>query len=159
MATNTLKPATRTTQGSITYGQAAAYGAVGGLIGGMIFGMMMSMLDMIKMVAMMADSESIVDGWGLHLGISVFIGVTFGLLARKVLTSWGAGIAAAVGYGVFWWVLGALILMPARLGMPTFAFNTMAWQSLMGHMVFGLILGAVTVAIARRSLASSGASN
>ncbi len=56
-----------------------------------------------------------------------------------------------IGYGIFWWILGALVLMPTKLGMPIFAINTVAWQSLMGHMVFGLVMGAVAVALARQS--------
>jgi len=41
-------------------------------------------------------------------------------------------------------------LMPARLGMDVFMFNTMAWQSLMGHVIYGLLLGAVYALVAPR---------
>jgi hypothetical protein len=33
--------------------------------------------------------------------------------------------------------------MPLWLGMTAFQFNTMAWQSLMGHLIYGLLLGLV----------------
>ena len=39
--------------------------------------------------------------------------------------------------------VSALLIMPAKLGMPTFTFNTTAWQSLMGHLIYGLVLGIV----------------
>jgi uncharacterized membrane protein YagU involved in acid resistance len=55
-----------------------------------------------------------------------------------------------LGYGVVWWVLGALIIMPAQLGMPVFMFNATAWQSLMGHLIYGLALGLVFAGLARR---------
>jgi len=55
-----------------------------------------------------------------------------------------------MGYGVIWWVLGALILMPAKLGMGVFTFNTMAWQSLMGHLIYGALLGAAYAMILPR---------
>lgn len=132
-------------------GQAIAYGALGGMVGGMVFGMMMSMLGMIQSVAMLVGSEALIVGWAAHMAISVFIGATFGVIAKSQLANWGVGIGIGVAYGVFWWVLGALILMPAKMGMPVFQFDTMAWQSLMGHMVFGLVMGAVAVALARQS--------
>jgi len=56
-----------------------------------------------------------------------------------------------LGYGLVWWVLGALLLMPARLGMDVFVFDTTAWQSLMGHLIYGLFLGLVFAALTRRS--------
>lgn len=149
--TTATKPQNSTTSYGADVGRSVAYGALGGLVGGVIFGMMMSMLGMIQMVAMLVGSEALIVGWGLHLAISVFIGATFGLIAKTQLTNWGAGIGLGIGYGVFWWILGALILMPAKMGMPVFALNTMAWQSLMGHMVFGLVMGVVAVALTRQS--------
>jgi hypothetical protein len=130
-------------------GRRAAAGALGGLLGGLAFGVMMQMMDMLPMVAMMVGSESVIVGWGVHLAISVTLGIGFGLVSVRGFGSWGRGIATGVGYGVVWWVLGALLAMPARLGMPVFALDTMAWQSLMGHMVFGAILGAGAVAVVR----------
>jgi uncharacterized membrane-anchored protein YhcB (DUF1043 family) len=40
--------------------------------------------------------------------------------------------------------------MPARLGMGVFTFNTMAWLSLVGHLVYGLALGIVFALLSRR---------
>ncbi len=127
----------------------ATAGALGGLVGGIAFGLLMQMMDMIGMVAMMVDSDSIAVGWALHLAISVALGIGFGVVSVRGLDSWGTGIGMGVGYGIIWWVLGALLLMPTRLGMPTFVVDTMAWQSLMGHVIFGALLGAVTVAVIR----------
>ena len=56
-----------------------------------------------------------------------------------------------------WWILGGLILMPVFLGMPAFAplmmpeMQTVAMGSLMGHLIYGLILGATYVAMVRRT--------
>ncbi|WP_298585618.1 hypothetical protein [uncultured Kocuria sp.] len=46
-------------------------------------------------------------------------------------------------------VLEALILMPLMLGMPLFVVDTMALFSLMGHLVYGLILGLIAVRVLR----------
>ena len=48
-------------------------------------------------------------------------------------------------------MLGALVLMPARLGMDLFMINEMTLRSLMGHVVFGILLGAVVAVLARRT--------
>ncbi len=125
-------------------------GAVGGLAGGLVFGAMMQMMDMIPMVAMLVGSNLVAVGWLVHLGISAVLGAGFGLVAGRLLGGWASGIVGGAAYGVLWWVLGALIAMPARLGMPLFTLDTMAWKSLMGHVIFGVILGAVAVALARR---------
>lgn len=61
----------------------------------------------------------------------------------------------AGNYGGIWWILGGLILMPVLLGMPAFAplmmpeMRGVALGSLMGHLMFGLILGGVYVPLAR----------
>ena len=125
-------------------------GIVGGLVGGVMFGILMQMMDMIPMVAMLVGSEAVAVGWVVHLAISAFIGATFAVLFGRYATSVGISTAIGIGYGVVWWVLGGLILMPAKLGMDLFMFNTMAWQSLMGHMIYGLLLGAVYGLLAPR---------
>ncbi|MBA3799226.1 MAG: hypothetical protein H0X18_09065, partial [Geodermatophilaceae bacterium] len=69
-----------------------------------------------------------------------------GSLAKTLIPSALIGMA----YGVVWWVLGALLIMPAQLGMPVFVLNTTAWQSLMGHLLYGLVLGVVFSQLVRR---------
>ncbi len=137
------------TTSSISVGR-VVNGVVGGLVGGVLFGILMQMMDMIAMVAMLVDSTSPVVGWLVHLTISALIGASFAVLLGGLATGWGKAAALGMGYGVVWWVLGALLLMPARLGMDVFVVNTMAWQSLVGHLIYGLALGLVFAALTRR---------
>jgi len=55
------------------------------------------------------------------------------------------GIASGVSYGILWWLLGPLTLMPlAMMGVGVnwnVAAMAQAFQSLVGHVVFGVILG------------------
>ena len=128
----------------------ATYGAGGGLAGGVIFGLLMQTMDMIPMVAQLVGSTSSAVGWLVHLAIAVFLGVSFAVLLGRAAGSLARAVALGIGYGVFWWVLGALLLMPARLGMPVFELSTTAWQSLIGHIMFGLSLGLVYGLLTRR---------
>ncbi len=136
---------TSTTQaGGRNLTQGIVPGIIGGLIGGVVFGMLMAMMGMLPMVAMLVRSENSIVGFAVHIVISAGIGASFGVLLQfvhihgRLLTT----IAGAV-YGMVWWVLGALTLMPLMLGMNQMVFVIGAdqWISLMGHVIYGAILG------------------
>jgi hypothetical protein len=80
----------------------------------------------------------------------------FGWFLGIRIGGWARGIGWGAAYGVLWWVLGGLILMPRFLGMPAFAplempmMRPVAFASLLGHVIFGVILGAAFVALRRR---------
>ena len=140
-------------------------GIVGGLIAGVVFGMMMQMMTaptpegkempMMQMVAMVVRSQSMFVGWIYHLFNSAVIGAIFGWVLGNRAGSYGPGLGWGAAYGIFWWVLGAQILMPIFLGMSPFAsimmppMRMVALGSLVGHLVFGLILGAAFVWLSR----------
>ena len=132
-----------TTPATVALPARLAAGVGGGLVGGVMFGILMQMMNMIGMVAMLVGSKAVAIGWLVHLAISVFIGATYALLFARRATGLLPAAVIGMGYGVVWWVLGALLIMPAKLGMPTFRFHTTAWQSLMGHLIYGLVLGIV----------------
>jgi len=48
-------------------------------------------------------------------------------------------------------VVGPLLLMPAKLGMPLGQINATALQSLMGHVLYGVILGLIAARLRRRT--------
>lgn len=146
-------------------------GIVGGLVAGVVFGVMMQMMNaptpegasmpMMMMVAKVVRSESLAVGWLYHLFNSAVIGAIFGWLFGDRARTWGAGLGWGALYGVAWWVVGAQILMPILLGMPAFAplmmppMRMVAMGSLLGHLIFGLILGATFVWIERQWAARS----
>jgi hypothetical protein len=116
-------------------------GVVGGLLGGFVFGLMMMMMGMMPMIASLMGSESTAIGWILHLLISLFIGVTFALVFGDHSLSYGVGLLWGIGYGIGWWVLGPLLIMPALMGMPLFMLNSMTLMSLVGHIIYGALAG------------------
>jgi uncharacterized membrane protein YagU involved in acid resistance len=118
-------------------------GVVGGLVGGVLFGVMMQMMGMLGMVAGLVGQDGAAVGWVVHLVISVLFGLGYAVTIGPRSTSWGRALGLGAVYGVIWWVLGALIVMPAILGMPVLQVGTPQVQSLVGHIVYGLALGGV----------------
>ncbi|WP_407319222.1 hypothetical protein UQW22_02255 [Isoptericola halotolerans] len=136
----------------------AANGALAGLIGGMVFGMLMAMMGMLPMVAGLAGSENAVVGLGVHLVNSAVIGAIFGLVAWGTADKLWPVLGAGMVYGIVWWVLGALILMPLWLSVTMdpmmrdmiFTVGSDQWMSLMGHVIFGLVTALVLFGLKRR---------
>ena len=149
MATTTGQQHDAAVSGTHTPTDGIVAGVAGGAAGGMVFGMMMQMMGRMPMVASLAGSNSVAIGWATHLAISMVLGAGFGLLLGGRRLTIGTALASGGVYGMVWWVLGALILMPLRLGMPVIHLDAMAWQSLMGHLMFGMVLGLVARALGR----------
>jgi hypothetical protein len=132
-------------------------GVVGGLIAGVVFGMMMTVMRaptphggsvrVITMIATIVGSTSVTVGWLYHLVNSAVIGGLFGLLLGTRIARGGNVLVLGAVYGLVWWMVGGLVLMPLLLGMPPFApllmppMRMLGAGSMMGHAIFGLILG------------------
>lgn len=130
-------------------------GIAGGLAGGILFGLMMQMGGMLGMVAGLVGQEGAGAGWVVHLAISVLFGLGYGLVLGPLSRSWGHAAALGLLYGVVWWVLGALLIMPAWMDMAVFQVGEAQLQSLAGHLVYGLALGLVFHALAQGLAARS----
>ena len=122
------------------------HGLYGGLAGGAVFGIMMGVMGMLPMICSLVGAPSPLAGFVVHMAISAGIGATFsiGLYVTGLRASAGLGLA----YGLVWWVLGPLTLMPLFMGMGlgvnwTVAAMSQALPSLVGHLVFGTVLGVV----------------
>ncbi len=136
-------------------------GIIAGLIAGVVFGIMMTVMHaptpdggsmpLMGMVAKVVGSTSLAVGWIYHLVNSAVIGGLFGWILGSRIGGYGSAAGWGAGYGMVWWILGGLILMPMFLGMPAFAplqmpmMRPVAFASLMGHVIFGVILGAAFV--------------
>jgi len=121
-------------------------GVLGGLAGGVVFGMMMGMMGMLPMIGAMAGYPSALFGMGVHLVISAFIGGTFAVLFGGKINGSANGLGFGLGYGAVWWFLGPLTLMPLMMGMGVnwnLAAATQMLPSLMGHLIYGALLGGV----------------
>lgn len=125
----------------------AGSGALAGIAGGIVYGVLLVMMGMLPVVAMLVDSESAVVGGLVHLVISAGLGALFSVVVPA--TKLGALLGAGAVYGLVWWVLGPLVILPVWLGMPPFGIDTGAWMILLGHVIYGLFTAAVLFGIRR----------
>ncbi len=120
------------------------HGVYGGLAGGAVFGVMMAMMGMLPMIGNMVGIPSVWVGFLVHLVISATIGGSFAVLLSA--SGLRGGVGSGLVYGVTWWVLGPLTVMPFFMGMGlgvnwNVAAMSAAMPSLVGHLIFGAILG------------------
>lgn len=125
-------------------------GILASLAGGVVFGLMMQMMGSIPMIAGLVGSQSVAVGWVVHLVISAIFGVTWLLFSGP-----DGGYLRGLIYGAVLWVLGPLLVMPAMMGMGLFMINQMTSINLVGHLVYGLVVGLTFKPLLRSGLAGS----
>lgn len=133
-------------------------GIVGGLAGGLVFGVMMGMMGMLPMIGKMVGLPTAVAGFAVHLAISAAIGASFAVIGGWLVHGLHSGLVFGLLYGSLWWFLGPLTLMPLFMGMGLGVNWNLAaagnmLPSLMGHMLFGVVLGFTFHWLSRRSRA------
>ena len=127
-------------------------GAAAGVVAGIPLGIIMhvrdadpAMMPGIKVIDLVGDlisDPSTGLGWLIHLFNSALFGVIFVLLFSRWLARRGPAMVLGLLYGLAWWVVGALWIMPAWLGMDDMVFEVgdNQWWSLVGHLIYGLLL-------------------
>ncbi len=124
--------------------RAVCAGAVAGLLGGWAFAQWMKHVDHFSEIAGLVHSSSSATGMLLHFVIATIIGISFGLLFQRDLHGDGSSMVWGIAYGMLWWFIGPLTLMPMWLGKPldwSRQQGGMLFGSLMGHIVYGFLLG------------------
>jgi hypothetical protein len=96
----------------VPWAQRLLAGIIGGVVGGLAFGALMAMMGMLPMVASIVGSKSAVVGFLYHMFNSVVIGALFRLILGGLSHTFARGATFGLLYGVMWWVLGPMILMP-----------------------------------------------
>ena len=132
--------------------RALLVGGAAGLAGGWAFGVWMGQENVFPLIAGLVGSESALVGRSLHYLIATTIGVGFGVLFQRDARGFGSSLAWGMAYGLFWWFLGGLTLLPLLLGEPvTWTAPAASEQigSLVGHVVYGLFLGLLYSALDR----------
>src|ERR1700741_1863892 len=125
-------------------GRAIVAGGLAGTLGGVVFGHWMSEGDFFPLVAGFGELHSHTATMTLHFGIAMVIGATFGMLFQRDIRGYGSSMGWGLGYGIFWWFLGQLTLLPVAARIPldwSAEHGSELFGALVGHILYGLILG------------------
>jgi uncharacterized membrane protein YagU involved in acid resistance len=144
----------RPTQGRARFSlpRALVVGGLAGVVGGWAFGKWMAQVGFFPLIAGLVGSNSAMVGATLHFGIAVVIGASFGLLFQRDVRGFGSCLGWGLAYGILWWFLGPLTLLPILRGdLPDWSYQQggALFGSLVGHVIYGLLLGLVYAALDR----------
>lgn len=132
--------------------RALVVGGVAGVVGGWAFSKWMAQANFFPLIAGLVNSDSLMVGVALHFAIAVAIGMSFGLLFQRDIRGFGSSLGWGLAYGIFWWFLGPLTLLPLLDGrLPDWSYEQGAalFGSLVGHVVYGLLVGLVYAVLDR----------
>jgi len=116
------------------------WGALAGLVGGLVSIPVMAATGILPKIAGLDSSFGGVRGILIHLAVSVGIGMTYGLLFRNEASSIGLGVPWGFLFGLIWWYVGPLTLLPLTLtGVYDWRASAASalLPSLIGHLIYG----------------------
>jgi hypothetical protein len=135
--------------------QSLVWGAVAGFAGGVVSSPIMLKTGVLTKVAGLDTGLSNWHGLLVHLLVSTAIGMTFGLLFRNESTNLSAGVAWGWLFGLIWWYLGPMTLLPLILtGVCDWSTDAASalLPSLIGHLVFGAVTACIFLVLQNRYL-------
>jgi len=133
--------------------QSLGWGALAGFAGGIVSSPIMLQTGVLSKVAGIDTSLTNLHGLALHLLVSASIGMSFGLLFRNESPNLGSGIAWGWLFGLMWWYLGPLTLLPLMLtGVCDWSTDAASalLPSLIGHLIFGAVTAYVFLRLENR---------
>jgi hypothetical protein len=131
-------------QKKFAWGRAIVAGGFAGTLGGLIFGRWVSSGDYFPLLAGFGEFSSRSMTILAHFAIALLIGVAFGLLFQRDVRGYGSCMGWGLGFAIFWWFCGPLTLLRLAAGKPldwSAEQGSAVFGSLVGHILYGLILG------------------
>ena len=126
------------------WGRAIVAGGFAGTLGGLIFGRWVSSGNYYPLLVGFGEFSSRSMTISLHFAVALLIGITFGLLFQRDVRGYGSCMGWGLGFGIFWWFFGPLTLLRLAAGLPldwSAEQGAAVFGSLVGHILYGLILG------------------
>ena len=126
-----------------TFGRGALAGMVAAWLLGILLDAQEHLVPMGAMIAGDLDNEPRIAAWGIIFFIGVLAGLLFAALYPAPADGAGVAVIRGAAYGFFWWVVGALTLLPLLSG------SGLSWSidqvradfaTLPGFILFGSVL-------------------
>ena len=133
-------------------GRAIVGGTLAGIAGGWAFSKWMEQVNFFPLIAGLVGSSSKMIGESLHFLFAVIIGISFAFLFQREARGYGSSMVCGAAYGIFWWFLGPLTILPLWSRSPVNWSTNHARElfgSLIGHIVYGVIVGLLYAAVDR----------
>ncbi|KTD64537.1 hypothetical protein [Legionella spiritensis] len=130
-------------------------GAISGIIAGIVFAFFLYMGGMLETLGSMINMPTKTGGFLVHAIVSIVSGIAFVLIFGWLIHSWAWAIIMGLLFGFGMWVAGPMTFLPYfSAGEPLFSkWNIAAIQQnippLVGHLVYGFVLGVVYYAFKR----------
>ena len=124
--------------------RAIIVGGFSGVLGGLISGRWSSAGDFFPLIAALGEPHSRMATVALQFSVAVLIGSCFGLLFQRDVRGYGSSMGWGLGFAIFWWFLGPLTVFPLASRTPldwSADHGSDLFGSLVGHILYGLILG------------------
>ena len=125
-------------------GRALVVGGAAGTLGGLVFGRWAAAGGFFPLLVGIGALPSRAAPVALHFALALWIGASFGLLFQRDVRGYGSSMGWGLGYGIFWWSLGPLTLLPLAAGSPldwSAEQGSAAFGGLVGYILYGVILG------------------
>jgi hypothetical protein len=134
------------------WGRAIVGGGLAGTLAGLIFSRWEYLGGFFPLLSGYGELSSRSATVIFHFLVALVIGSTFGLLFQRDIWSYGSSMGWGLGYAIFWWFFGQLTVLPAMAGASldwSVDRGSNLFGSLVGHIIYGLILGVVYASIDR----------
>jgi hypothetical protein len=134
------------------WGRAIVVGGVAGTLSGLVFSRWMYEGQFYPLLGGFDPFSSRLESAAFHFLIALLIGAAFGLLFQTDVRGLGSSMGWGLGFAIFWWFCGPLTLFPMLNGNPidwSAAQGTALFGPLVGHIIYGLILGVIYAAMDR----------
>jgi uncharacterized membrane protein YagU involved in acid resistance len=135
-----------------SFGRAIVVGSLAGIVGGWVFTRIGVQREFSPLMEGLMPAGSIFGASVLHLAISAAIGASFGLLFQRDVRGIGSCAGWGLSYGMLWWFIGPLTVLPLLRGHAlnwTAELASAQYGLLVGHVLFGLMMGLVYAIVDR----------
>ena len=125
-----------------------------GLVGSLISSPLLWVTGILPRIAGSGAAVPVAEGFALHLLIGTLLCMTYGLLFRNEAPNLGLGASWGWLFGMIWWYLGPLTLLPLLLtGEIDWRVETASalLPSLLGHLTYGAATAFTFLLLERRS--------